>query len=66
MLRPINDILHPAGVYWDVSITNGPGEAIDLARQAVEHGADAVGVVGGDGTVAEVAQGIAGSGVRLW
>ena len=65
VLRPINDILHPAGVYWDVSITNGPGEAVELARQAVEQGAEAVGVVGGDGTVAEVAQGMAGSGVPL-
>jgi diacylglycerol kinase (ATP) len=65
VLRPINDVLHPAGVYWDVSITNGPGEAVSLAREAVEQDADAVGVVGGDGTVAEVAQGLAGSGIPL-
>ena len=65
VLRPINDVLHPAGVYWDVSITNGPGEAVDLARQAVEQGAERWAWSAGDGTVAEVAQGMAGSGVPL-
>ena len=66
ILGPINDVLHPAGVRWDVSITNGPGDATDSARRAVADGVDAVGVYGGNGTVAEVAEGLAASGVPLW
>jgi diacylglycerol kinase (ATP) len=49
-----------------VDITNGPGDATESARQAVAEGVDAVGVYGGNGTVAEVAEGLAGSGVPLW
>ena len=66
ILGPINDVLHPAGVCWDVSVTNGPGDATESARRAVAEGADAVGVYGGNGTVAEVAEGLAGSRVPLW
>ena len=66
ILGPINDVLHPAGVRWDVSITNGPGDATESARRAVADGVDAVGVYGGNGTVAEVAEGLADSGVPLW
>ena len=61
----MNEVLHSAGVHWDVRITNGPGEATRLARQAVSEGVDAVGVYGGDGTVAEVADGLCDSGVPL-
>ena len=66
ILGPINDVLHPAGVRWDVDITNGPGDATESARRAVADGVDAVGVYGGNGTVAEVAEGLAGSRVPLW
>ncbi len=66
ILGPLNDVLHPAGVRWDVRITNGPGDATESARRAVVDGVDAVGVYGGNGTVAEVAEGLAGSGVPLW
>ena len=66
ILGPLNDVLHPAGVRWEVSITNGPGDAAESARRAVAEGMDAVGVYGGNGTVAEVAEGLAGSGVPLW
>ena len=42
----------------DASIvkTEGPGDATDLAREAVLHGCDRVVAVGGDGTMNEVAQ----------
>lgn len=66
ILGPLNDVLHPAGVRWEVSITNGPGDATKAARRAVAEGMDAVGVYGGNGTVAEVAEGLGGSGVPLW
>ncbi len=46
-------------------LTERPGEATDLARQAVEQGLDAVFVVGGDGTINEVINGLAESPVAL-
>jgi len=66
ILGPLNDVLHPAAVHWDVRITNGPTDATELARQAVIDGVDAVGVYGGNGTVAAVAEGLQGSEVPLW
>lgn len=66
ILGPLNDVLHPAGVHWDVSVTNGPGEGTELARQAVADGVDVVGVYGGNGTVAEVAAGLEDSRLPLW
>ncbi len=41
----------------DVVFTDGPGHATELAREALEGGADRVLVAGGDGTVHEVIQG---------
>lgn len=67
--RPIlgimNDAFHEAGVDWDIFVTKKAGDARRLAREAVEAGADAVGVYGGDGTVMEVASGLIGSDVPL-
>jgi diacylglycerol kinase (ATP) len=45
--------------------TERPGEATDLAQQAVDQGHDAVFVVGGDGTINEIVNGLAGSAVVL-
>ena len=45
--------------------TGGPGDAADLARQAVEEGFGTVVAAGGDGTINEVVNGLAGSEVRL-
>ncbi|WP_320671694.1 diacylglycerol/lipid kinase family protein [Patulibacter defluvii] len=45
--------------------TEAPGHATELARRAVADGVDAVVTLGGDGTVNEVANGLAGSGVPL-
>jgi YegS/Rv2252/BmrU family lipid kinase len=45
--------------------TERPGEATKLARQAAEDQLDAVLVVGGDGTINEVANGLAESQVAL-
>ncbi|MBW3537583.1 MAG: diacylglycerol kinase family lipid kinase [Actinobacteria bacterium] len=48
-----------------VNTTNRRGHATDLAGQAVSAGADSVVVLGGDGTLNEVACALAGTEVRL-
>lgn len=52
---------------WKASLhnTEQPGEATALAREAVHEKADAVLVVGGDGTINEVVNGLAESPVAL-
>jgi diacylglycerol kinase (ATP) len=45
--------------------TKGPGDAQALARQCAGEGAETVYVAGGDGTVNEVVNGLAGSAVKL-
>lgn len=49
----------------DIVLTEGPGDATRLAREAAERGDDAVLAVGGDGTVNEVAAGLVGSATAL-
>jgi YegS/Rv2252/BmrU family lipid kinase len=49
-----------AGLTGDALLSTGPGELGGLARQAVGGGATLLVVVGGDGSVNEVANGIAG------
>ena len=63
-LHELYAALRRAGHRADRAVTGGPGQARDLARQAVGR-ADAVLVVGGDGTVCEVAGGLAGSDTPL-
>ena len=48
-----------------VRITNGPGEAQALAEQAVAEGCERIVAAGGDGTINEVVNGIAGSRTAL-
>jgi len=50
---------------FDIVETRGPGHATQLAAEAARLGYRAVCAVGGDGTIAEVATGLAGSGVPL-
>lgn len=53
------------GVHCDSYVTEKPGDGTVLARNAVEKGAETVVAVGGDGTVNEVINGIAGTGATL-
>ena len=57
--------LAEAGIRFTVADTTAPGHAETLAREAVASGERAVVAAGGDGTIAEVANGIAGSDARL-
>jgi len=50
---------------WRILETRAPGDAARLARAAAADGADLLVAAGGDGTLSEVVNGIAGSGVRL-
>ena len=50
---------------FEIRETAGPGDAVLLAREAAYGGAEAVIAVGGDGTINEVANGLAGTPTRL-
>jgi len=65
ILNTLNDVFQPAGLTWDVSVTNAHGDAMRQARQAAEAGVDIVGAYGGDGTVMEVVNGLMGTDVPL-
>jgi YegS/Rv2252/BmrU family lipid kinase len=59
------DLLVQHGQRVEVAETAYAGHATALAREAAAGGARLVVAAGGDGTVAEVANGLAGSGARL-
>src|SRR2546425_4922817 len=54
-------ILARAGIQAELQATTARGEATALARRAVEQGRQLVIACGGDGTVNEVVNGLAGS-----
>jgi YegS/Rv2252/BmrU family lipid kinase len=58
-------VLDGGGIPFEILSTTGPGDAVLLAREAAGAGADAVVAVGGDGTLNETANGLAGSRTRL-
>ena len=57
--------LAEAGMRFTVADTAAAGDAERLAREAAASGTRVVVAAGGDGTIAEVANGIAGSGAAL-
>lgn len=61
----ITGLLESYGPAVELQQTTEPDEATELARRAVAGGADAVCAMGGDGTVNEVVNGIAETGVPL-
>ncbi|MEN8115726.1 MAG: diacylglycerol kinase family protein [Bacteroidota bacterium] len=61
----ILEILSGKLVNYEWAVTEKPGHAPELAKKAVSEGFDFVVAVGGDGTVNEVAKGLAGSDVTL-
>lgn len=63
-LAEIQSFCRQQKLKYDIHVTDRPGHAIDLARQAAKHGGTVV-AVGGDGTVNEVVNGIVGTPARL-
>lgn len=51
-------VLQEVDLDFDLEVTQGPGHAIQLAKQAVELGFNPVVAAGGDGTYSEVVNGI--------
>jgi len=67
-LRPIENVasqLRSLGLDVDLELTQAPGEATEIAARAARNGASAVIVAGGDGTINEAIQGLAGTSARL-
>jgi YegS/Rv2252/BmrU family lipid kinase len=64
-IERIRALLSAREIPFEIVNTSGPGDAVLLAKEAAHAGADAVLAVGGDGTVNEVANGLAGSRTRL-
>jgi diacylglycerol kinase (ATP) len=62
ILSVLNDVFRPAGIEWDVVITQEAGDGVRAAREAADQGFDLIGAYGGDGSVAEVASGLAEGG----
>ncbi|HMN30157.1 MAG TPA: diacylglycerol kinase family lipid kinase [Caldilineaceae bacterium] len=65
VLGTFNTVFRECGYEWELSITKQAGDAELYARQAAAQGVDVVAAYGGDGTVAEVASGLAGTGVPM-
>jgi diacylglycerol kinase (ATP) len=64
-IQELSTYLQSLGVNVELIMTAGPGDATEIAAQAAENGVADVIVAGGDGTINEVVQGLAGTNVRL-
>jgi len=66
--RPVQELasqLESLGVKVDLRLTHGPGDATEIAARAARNGSSDVIVAGGDGTINEAIQGLAGTKARL-
>jgi diacylglycerol kinase (ATP) len=64
-LERAQSILKQAGILTELEATTGPGSATEQARNAVADGGQLVIACGGDGTINEIVNGLAGSQVPL-
>ena len=64
-IRAARDLWREHGWEVDVQPTSGPGDGTRIAREAAEQGYDVVVAAGGDGTVNEVINGLAGTRTAL-
>jgi diacylglycerol kinase (ATP) len=65
ILQRTTEALERARLHPRLAPTSAPGEATEIARQAVAGGADLILVLGGDGTINEAVNGMANSNVPL-
>lgn len=65
LLWRVLDVLVANGVRLDLAETHSPGHAESLAREAAAAGKKLVVAAGGDGTIAEVANGLIGTDSQL-
>src|SRR6186713_1751439 len=66
--RPVEELaaqLESLGVKVDLRLTQAPGDATEIAARAARNGSSDVIVAGGDGTINEAIQGLAGTRARL-
>ena len=65
ILNRINKIFKEHETYWTVSVTHAFGDGKRLAQEAIKNGADLIVAYGGDGTIVDVVNGVAGTDVPL-
>lgn len=58
ILPKVQALLRECGFDYDLTLTEGPGHALDLSRQAAEEGRPLVVAAGGDGTANETINGL--------
>jgi len=66
--RPVQELaaqLESLGVDVDLKLTQRPGDATEIATRAARNGTSDIIVAGGDGTINEAIQGLAGTKARL-
>ena len=64
-LWQVLDVMSANGMRMELAETRWAGHATELARDAARAGTRLIVAAGGDGTIAEVANGLAGSGAQL-
>lgn len=64
-IQAVASQLESLGVSVSLKLTAGPGDATEIAARAASNGTSDVIVAGGDGTINEAIQGLAGSKARL-
>ena len=65
-LRRVTEWMQAEKIPFSMQITAGPGHATELADQAIRQGANEIVCLGGDGTICEIVNGIAGRDATLY
>ncbi|MEQ8673520.1 MAG: diacylglycerol kinase family lipid kinase [Aggregatilineales bacterium] len=66
ILNTINDVLYEKEIEWDISLTKAHGDGEKFAREVAKAGkTDLIAAYGGDGTIADVANGLVDSKMPL-
>lgn len=65
IIQTIEETLHDAGYTHDIFLSTGRGSSIKAAQEAVAQGFDLIIAAGGDGTINEVVNGMAGASIPM-